>query len=367
MGRGDTIKKLKYLLRLLLPESRVMKNAYFRAILIITPVFVLITVGELYGVYFANTEKQINKFDPELGWVPKSNFTFRGVLSDITGHSYNAVVTTNEHGFREWGDIHADKVKILFIGDSFTGGIRMSDKDAYFSQVKKLVNAEVFAIGGGGYGTLQELMLLRKYAPIINPDYFVLQFCHNDFFNNSISLEGRSIVRNQKNLRPYYSAGKITYRHAGNQWYKFLYTHSHIFRFLDIKFQRIQFYAYDGYYPPPSDADKIMIDEEMIKAEQTTEHLLKMMADSVPPKTTLLTFICSTKDQTKTERWIRVAKEAGFMPLPQASRAVEKAEKEGVIVRDADGGHWGLQGHHIAGKVLARELNNYIENQVTPR
>ena len=63
------------------------------------------------------------------------------------------------------------------------------------------------------------------------------------------------------------------------------------------------------------------------------------------------------------ERWRRVTENAGFAAMPLISAAVEAAEESGVVVRASDGSHWGPQGHRIAGKALANELNQLINNR----
>ncbi|MCW5199822.1 hypothetical protein VU05_03825, partial [Desulfobulbus sp. F1] len=59
------------------------------------------------------------------------------VRPDAAGVNYKIDVSTDQHGFRSWGNIDTDKKKIFFIGDSFTGDPNMSDEDAYYDQVKK--------------------------------------------------------------------------------------------------------------------------------------------------------------------------------------------------------------------------------------
>ena len=332
-----------------------MKKIFFWCILILIPV-VVVLLAELAGaIYTYSRGRKVYQFDNKIGWIPRANFNYNKLHSDIAGNTYRVKLSTNKYGFRAWGDTSSDKTKILFIGDSYTGDPNMSDEDSYFGQVSKLTGTEVFAIGGGGYGTLQELMLFLKYKDMIKPDYFVLQFCTNDYTNNSFYLEGRSIVRNQKNFRPYLKNNEIIYRLYQNHWFKILYKNSHIFRFLDRKLQQAQFNQYNNYSPPPG-ADKERIEQEEVKAKEITERLLVMMAKSAPPGTKLITFSCSTDHDRKTERWIRMAKKAGFIPLPAISRAVEEAEKNGTIVRAADGGHWNPTGHRIAGNALAKEL-----------
>ena len=199
-----------------------MKKIIFWCVLVVISAVILHVSSELFYFYFISGSMPY-KYDSEIGWVTKSNYNLNKITHDISGKPYRVVYSTNEYGFRAWGKIDTDKEKILFIGDSFTGDPNMSDEDSYFGQVGKLTGYEVFAYGGGGYGTLQELLILRKYSKIIDPDVFVLQFCGNDFENNSFDWETDSIVRNQKNFRPYFDGEKIFYRDKKNYLYRNIY------------------------------------------------------------------------------------------------------------------------------------------------
>jgi hypothetical protein len=101
---------------------------------------------------------------------------------EIRDGPYPIAFQTNEYGFREWGSTSSAKPKILFVGDSFAGDAFTPNDEAYFGVIKEHQDVEVFATGAGGYGTLQELLLLRRYVSTIEPNIFILQFCENDFF-----------------------------------------------------------------------------------------------------------------------------------------------------------------------------------------
>jgi hypothetical protein len=61
------------------------------------------------------------------------------------------------------GDISTKKFRIFFVGDSFTDGCGVKTEHVYFSIIKKNLDAEVFAYGGKGYGTLQEYLVIDSY------------------------------------------------------------------------------------------------------------------------------------------------------------------------------------------------------------
>ncbi|MGV1100370.1 hypothetical protein ACUUL3_13305 [Thiovibrio sp. JS02] len=305
------------------------------------------TVTRIFGVDL------LYEYDQQLGWKPKSNFSSVKSGYDLEGRREDFLVTTNVHGFRMFGNVDNGKKRILFVGDSFTGDPHTSNEEAYFGVVKKKLPIEVFAIGVGGYGTLQELMLVRKFSKTINPDIFVLQYCTNDIVNNSFFLEGLRIVRNQKNLRPYLVNNQVVYRLAPSHPYVFMVKNSRLFRTVDLVMQGVQYKYYGGYAPAPSEDLRAAIEAEMAAATKLTLHLMKEMRASLPPKTKVVTFSCSSKNQAETNAWLSIATEADFDAYESVSMCVEKAERARQVVRGADGAHWNRLGHKIAGEELA--------------
>jgi hypothetical protein len=169
----------------------------------------------------------IYQYDEDLGWAPIPNVSYG--FAEQTNNSEADVIqyTANHLGFRLWGNPAANRPRILFVGDSFTQDANMSDGAAYFSQVAETLPVEVFAIGGGGYGTLQEVLLLERYWDVIEPTHVVIQFCSNDYSNNHYDSETFSMVRNQKHFRPYLVDGEIMFRDG--TLYKPLYRYSMLF------------------------------------------------------------------------------------------------------------------------------------------
>jgi len=309
--------------------------------------------------YFMFFSRRLYERDPELGWRPKRNFSYVNRQRDSEGRPYTVRITTNEHGFRSWGDVNSKKIKIFFIGDSYTGDPFVSDEDAYFERAGQLLGAEVFAFGAGGYGTLQELLALRKYAGIIRPDVVVLQMCHNDLDNNSYLLEAGSITTDQKNFRPYWHNGEIVFRHPGFHVYKFLFAHSEIFRWLDHMVQLARFKVHNGYHPLDKTlTEKRKTDELWQQAERITQELLTEMARSLPENVKKVAFLDSSYRQ---EDWAGLIASSGFIALPEPALAVEAAAEEGAVVRVLDKAHWSPAGHKVAGEALARALAELIK------
>lgn len=340
------------------------KFTYILITLLLGSLLVLL-LGEVIARTFGVTV--VYEYDAALGWRPRPNFTAEISVQDQSGGSYLANYNTNRHGFRAFGDLDSDKPRILFIGDSWTGDPNTSDDDAYFSIVGQNLPVEVFAIGGGGYGTLQELMLLRKFSERIQPDIFVLQYSDNDLINNSFALEGPRITRNQKYFRPYRVNGETIYRLPPDSPYILLHRVSRLFRTLDALLTTAQYKIYDGYYPPPHEAydglvpahspeQQAEIATYRAEAITTTRALMAEMNRALPPTTKLLTFTASSDDPNELAIWQTLAEQTGFTAYPSVSQKVETAETAGEIVRVADGAHWNRLGNRIAGEELSHLL-----------
>jgi len=345
-----------------------MKSRNLKYIVASTAIFLVLLIisGELITRTIGATI--VYEYNKTLGWRPKNNFSKKIPVIDKSGEKYFVNYSTNEFGFREFGSLNNNKKRILFVGDSWTGDPNTSDEDAYFGIVKNNLPVEVFAIGAGGYGTLQELMLIKEYAEMIKPDILVLQYCDNDIINNSFRLEGPRITRNQKNLRPYWVDGKIKYRLPGGNVYLFLYKYSRLFRTLDGLLSSLQYKIYKGYYPSRYKAydaygefwkglsQELAAEVMALKSESVsvTQFLLSEMRRILPPDTRLITFTSSTDDPEELRIWQTISEGAGFITYPSVSMKVDAAEKNGEIVRVHDGAHWNRLGNKIAGEELLK-------------
>jgi hypothetical protein len=126
------------------------------------------------------------------------------------GHGHFVI---NASGFRG-PEIAAHKppdvVRIAVLGDSFIEALQVDEDAALCAQLQRLLNAErsvsyrsyeVINCGVSGYGTAQELMMLRHHVLPLAPDAVLLAvYPENDIRNNLRSLEGDP-------ARPYFTIG----------------------------------------------------------------------------------------------------------------------------------------------------------------
>jgi hypothetical protein len=297
--------------------------------------------------------------DDKFGWRPAENFIYHGQKSDAGGQKYSVDIQTNRFGFRVFGNAQGEKKrKVLFIGDSFTHAIEVSNNKTYYSLLKDSFPIEVFAFGCGGYGTLQEFMVLDKYVDIIKPDIVVLQYHRNDFINNHYELELRSRRHNNGMQRPYLTLdGQIVnalpkpfsqIRNTINKHSRFIYF---IISRIDMINARFKHSVED------------IIEEKGLKfryfreSVDITEKLIKMITARTPADTTIYAFsaddISPYYDEFK-----RISKENGIHFIEGVPQAIEKAESNGIIVRAFDKRHWNETGHQIAAQVLRQYFEN---------
>lgn len=95
--------------------------------------------------------------------------------------------------------------KILFVGDSITHAHEVSTGKAYYDVFEELVKDQysVFAAGVGGYGNLQEYLIIKNLHSEIKPDIIFWQLSGNDAINNVFELERSQLNNNNQRPRPY--------------------------------------------------------------------------------------------------------------------------------------------------------------------
>ena len=111
-------------------------------------------------------------------------------------------VTTNRAGFRDREHAvskPAGTFRIAVLGDSFAEAVQVPQREAFWSVMERELagcaefqgkTVEVLNFGVSGYGTTQELQMLRHYVWQYEPDLVLLAFLPgNDVRNNSRALE----------------------------------------------------------------------------------------------------------------------------------------------------------------------------------
>ena len=289
-----------------------------------------------------------------IGWRPLADVTSEHDLPAFGRVRYS----TTRGGFRVFGDPRATKPKILFIGDSYTEAPMVSDGEVYYHRLARArPDLEVFAIGGRGFGTLQEYMLLDEWVDEIRPDLVILQLHPNDIVNNSHALESRSTSDNNQMTRPYWEQGAVVMRFPENDAWGPLYNlarHSYLLRLINVNLTFLRARRV-GSVEQAATRD----DPDVVRATETTVEILAMFRRRAGVPVSAF----SARPDTWMRMWTasEVCSRAGIRFIPGVGEAVDAATAAGEKVTGLPvDAHWNGAGHAIAARVLeewiAREM-----------
>jgi lysophospholipase L1-like esterase len=339
---------------------RALLKTLARACASLLAVVLCLEAGLLSARYWRDgTFEAENSYDAQIGWVPTPNYRPRDrQVRDLAGNVRSRHYSTNEFGARLWGT-YPGHTKVLFIGDSGTQASEVSDDQTYYYHFAQLSGLDTYAIGAGSYGTLQEKMLLERTLRLseMTPDILVLQFCNNDFMNNSATLEEDSIALKQR-IRPYRDARRGDVYTLGANWvFVAALRWSAVFRTGLTVTENALGRLHGGYSLNrlSPETRKGAYDQ----ATQTTGSLLIEMKKVLPYSARAYAFNCSeekleTFDQNA--EFIKLSRVAGFTPLMGARRFIDNAPGGRFAVLAGDSAHLNAEGHQRLAEFLVKEI-----------
>jgi hypothetical protein len=255
-----------------------------------------------------------------------------------------------------FGNLHSTRPKVFVIGDSFTQASQVSDGDTYFASLKDTLGVEVFAYGAGGYGMLQEYMILDQYVDMIKPTLILWQFCANDFINSDPALETASQINNNGWRRPYWVDGHIIYL-SPKPWSAsvrvFAQRHSRFLYFLFGRWDKLR-----ASYPIQTVEDEIEREGPAHKGYQHAVQVVSELMGKVRSRVggiPIVAFSC-TAGEPYDSAFKAISSQYDVLFLQDIAEAVGAAHKGGDDVFDAALGHWSVGGHRLAGSLLGEHL-----------
>jgi hypothetical protein len=300
--------------------------------------------------------------DDTLGWRARAGYQDLREVTETTskGVKYTVKRSQKEYGFRMFGDLHSTRHKVFVIGDSFTQALQVSDDDTYYASFKDALGVEVFAYGAGGYGTLQEYMILDQYVDMIKPTLILWQFCINDFINNDPALETVSLVNNNGWRRPYWIDGHVVYL-LPKAWSAtvriFAQRHSRFLSFLFARWDRLLAMS-------PVQTVEVQIEREG-RAHQGFQHAVQVTSDlmgkvrSRVGRIPIVAFSC-VGGEPYDSAFKEISSHYDVVFLRDIGEAVTAEHKRGEDVRHADFGHWNVRGHRLVGSLIIEHLRAMI-------
>ncbi len=298
--------------------------------------------------------------DKIVGWKLKKNFVRNVTQTDSFNNKYEVNFRTNEFGVRTNLKYKNPDLKVLVLGDSFTGGAFASNTEMWFSIFADEVynssklKMQVWASGSGGYSSFQEYLIAKEIKNYFNPDVLILQFCENDYINNYWPIEIDSIGFITFIRRPYYDKSLKNYRVSHP--FSFIFNSDIIMssRIFNITYAILEKYFISSidYKKYEKNLNKINNpNHESVKLTLEILVKIKKLFKNIP------SYITNCNPPEKIKNWNFLVENSKFIPLLKPPYKIQEIKKENKLaVMHKDGGHWSNIGNRIFGKELAKEF-----------
>ncbi len=304
------------------------------------------------------------EMDEVLGWRSKAGYRFQtNTFYDNKGGTYPVDLSFTKHGFRRWDDAITDSVKpaVLFIGDSYVESLQVSDKDAFYAVFGDSLDYRIFAAGTSGYGTTQELLLLRQFIDSIRPQFVVLEMCTNDFPDNYWQLEKETGYKVGLK-RPYLNlANRIEYHHP-DYWLDELKKYSLLYYVIAVKAQnaliKMHLLRSDARGDRMIESRGLQYDKYALAYRLTGNTLMNIKGLLDKRGIKLLVFIADDFEPTTTD-FKRLCAENNIDVIESIAGQVRAHDRLGETVHTFDGFHWNPKGQ----KIVANELIKYFKSK----
>ena len=303
-------------------------------------------------------------YDSELGWTLKKEFKHTYKEKDLYNNQYSSFYSTNSFGARPFIQKgYSNKInhsfRILVVGDSFTMDPYVGNDEMWYSILANKIsknteqNVQVLAFGGGGYGSLQQLLVLQRYKKYIDnfsPNIFILQFCSNDFANNSFSIEKASFALSQYMRRPYLINNKIYYYDG-----LFAYFFQKNILTRDSRVFAKSIFLYEFFMKKYFTSNSNITDDKINEAKNITQNILTKI-NRLYPNTESYIFSCSNNTSELNRDWKKLAKESNFIILEESSNFIDKASNLNTKIFYKDGGHLNILGNLLWGELIYEDI-----------
>jgi hypothetical protein len=189
------------------------------------------------GYYLKDAEPYAEP-DPVRGWRNRAD-----VSIEYGEPEFKVTIRQNRWGFRG-GPLErakGDRRRVLVLGDSFTYGVGVEDDETFSARLEQLEpGLEVINTGANGYGTGQELLLLRDEGLAFEPDIVLVAFFWNDIANNVERKDVRFDLRDGQLVYPARRDGlpPVSTEPRRHRWLR----HSYAYRFASDRLKILRFW-----------------------------------------------------------------------------------------------------------------------------
>lgn len=326
----------------------------------------------LWDGFYLKEPKSYAAPDAVRGWKNRPN-----AKVDYGEPEFSIVVEHNSLGYRS-PEISREKppgrFRILALGDSMTYGIGVENDETFCAVLGQLdPRLEVINAGANGYGTSQELLVLREEGLGLRPDLVLVAFFWNDLGDSytrefpAFSFEDGELVY-PKPL----SDAKLARAEAlpRKRPVQYALRHSYAYRFLSDRIKIVRYAAKDALGVAVEEAD---VPEEERRAAWDLEFALLREIDRLGRGIGAETLIVIIPDQVQVESDVRVvgllaeeyeiqaklldfAKRSGIPALDLLQTLRSAYELEGVPLYYRYDRHMKAHAHAITARAIYAEI-----------
>lgn len=194
-----------------------------------------------WGGYYLKAARAYAQPDALLGWANRPNIRMQ--------YGEPEFVTTVEHN--EWGfrgpavakQKPGDRYRILVLGDSFAYGVGVEGDETFSARLEQLdPRLEVINTGVNGYGTSQELLLLREKGLAFRPDLIIVSYFWNDVANSYTRPVAHFELREDELRYPTPAVSSPQTNRVPSRRRPWL-RHSYLYRFASDRTKTLRFHA----------------------------------------------------------------------------------------------------------------------------
>lgn len=216
---------------------------------------------------------------------------------------------------------------------------------------------------GGGYGTLQEYMIMDDLIDDIKPDAIILQFCNNDYTNNSYELDRKGYPFNNHHVRPYWENNDIVYRLPlpYPTLRKYSFTAGRILKLYDrkrwldanndLKKYRQRRQKNRNNLSPSAKEEQRSDNSNAVEVTKILFAKIQKRVGAIP-----VYFFNASGELTETDR--SVCASTGFQCIEGIGTYMKNLEINGEEIRVVNDGHWNYRGNKYTGEKLVEYFQN---------
>jgi len=259
--------------------------------------------------------------------------------------------STNALGLRAPETGPKEGPRVIGFGDSFTWGWGVDQGEEWISVVGRELGVDAVNCGVNGYGTENELALLRRVGRQLAPDLVLVGFFANDFTDNLLGAKGIYTVRDG-----------YLFDHLSHDWFResFLARESHLYRLAATAWETARVRWFGG-VPSARPLRQFSQAEFRRGMELSAEHLLSMRDTArelgaafgvvwLPADVYALRRRKPRDIALRAELQARIAREGipSIDLLPVVTRQIDPS-----ALYLADDGHFSALGNAVAGRAVA--------------